>query len=188
MTDIYRIRYREGDFEIEVESSNKAYVDAKLAEFLTERAEPSAKRRAKGDRAPRPKRQSGRKALPEKDEQQDDVDLAYLVAAVKDSDKFDAIEKNVLDKTAQVGRVLLCLYFANKELNASLTTGQIETMTNELGVRIKAQNVHKTLTGAGKKYVSADRVRRKGAIVKYKINRKGIEHFESLTKLDQTAT
>jgi hypothetical protein len=107
--------------------------------------------------------------------------LIDVVNAIKESDRYDAIESRILDKKPMLPRVLLCSYFANKTLDDPyLTTSQVETITHDLGVRIKASNVSGCFTDSGRAYFTADRVRRKGVAVRYKINRAGIRYVEGM--------
>jgi hypothetical protein len=97
-----------------------------------------------------------------------------IVTAIKDSDDYPAIEREILNKKAEVPRVLLACYFAGRVTDDPyLSSGDIETITNEFGVRIKASNVNGSFSGNSSKYFTADRVRRKGVTIRHKLNRVG---------------
>ena len=118
------------------------------------------------------------------DDEDEEIDIMQIVNAINESGEYDTIEEKILNKSNQLNRILLVFYFVNKIFgnNASITTGDVQKVTDQLGVKIKSSNV------AGKmkdnsKYFSADTVRKKGAIVNYKLNKKGLDYFsELLTK------
>lgn len=117
-----------------------------------------------------------------KDEAEAAPDLMKIVNMIKTCDESDLIEREILDKSGQVERVLLPLFICNKYLSEepALTSGDISRITKELGVPIRIPNVSTTLSKAASKYVIADQVRRKGTPIKYKLSRKGIAYVESL--------
>lgn len=124
------------------------------------------------------KRSSGAAASPKAPS----VDAARVVNAMKDSDDWDAIEKNVLDKPDQLPRILLPLYSVKTYLkeDQELTSGDVHRITKELGVPVKTPNASAVLSGSGSKYVMAGRSRSRGVPVGYKLSRKGETHFKSL--------
>ena len=171
MTNNYRVRYRNGDLEIEVESADKAYVDSKLSELLEKDVKPAIKTKTK-TKSIKPKTRK-----PVNNEEENSVDVPTLVDAINESDKHENIEKNILNKPSQINRIILCLYYASEVLDPPcLTTGDIEKITNQLGVKLSSQNAAKTIK-ANQKYFTADQVRKVGAIIKYKLNRKGISAY-----------
>ncbi len=179
MADNYRIKYKSGDFEVEVESTDKAFVESKLKDLLQEEHQaPSAK--------PARKTATKKTTSPKKNSSSDDgngessVDIISIVNAINDSDKHPVIEAKILKKSTQLNRILLAFYFAH-EVNAdyNITTGDVEKITHQLGIRIKGNNVSRSIK-ENPKYFAADSVRKQGAVMKFKINRKGIEFFESI--------
>ena len=77
---------------------------------------------------------------------------------------------------------IMCLQFADDVLESPyLTTGQIENITNELGSRLFAQNVTRTVRKWGK-FFTADAVRKQGVAVGYKLNVKGKEAYGKVLK------
>ena len=179
MTNSYRVRYKNGDLEIEVESSDKSYVDSKLSELIGKDVKPVVKQHGK----PKPTKPAKRKAEKAvgKDEERS-VDIPTLVDAINESDNHGKIEENILNKSSRLGRIILCLYYANEVLESPfLTTGDIEKITNQLGIKLSSQNASKAIKNS-QKYFTADQVRKSGAIMKYKLNRKGISAFATLLK------
>jgi len=178
MANNYRIKYKTGDFELEVESTDKAFVESKLKELIQDGQEPAIADSKKAT----PKRKAvTRQAKKEPEEgNSDSVDIMGIVNEINDADNHPIIEKNILKKANQLNRILLVFYFAHKvHKDTGITTGDIEAVTHQLGIRIKKSNAGGCIK-TNSKYFAAENVRRKGAVVKYKINRKGIEEFENL--------
>ncbi len=110
------------------------------------------------------------------------VDPAKVVNAMKDSDDWDAIEKNILDKPDRLPRVLLPLYAVKTYLkeDQELTSGDVNRITKELGVPVRQPDASKVLSGSGSKYVMAGRSRVRGIPVGYKLSRRGEAHVKSV--------
>jgi hypothetical protein len=110
------------------------------------------------------------------------VDAARVVNAMKDSDDWDAIEKNILDKRDRLPRVLLPLYAVKTYLkeDQELTSGDVNRITKELGVPVTQPNASKVLSGSGSKYVMGGRSRVKWVPVGYKLSRRGEAHVKSV--------
>ena len=117
---------------------------------------------------------------PDSAEQVSGVDIPDLVAHIKDSDKFVAVEDCVLNNRAQLPRIMMALYFAAQFCSdPHLSTGEIETITDQLGVRIKMTNVGSAIK-ANHKFFTAKVVRKAGTKVPYKLNRTGSQAFETV--------
>ncbi len=103
-----------------------------------------------------------------------------IINKIGDCDESDDIQSNVLDKRDREGRVLLCMYVSYKYFdNAWLTTGDIEKITSDLGVKIDISNVTKALK-ALRLYTEHSSVPKKGQSTPYRLNRKGIKRFEEI--------
>ncbi|MFA5958844.1 MAG: hypothetical protein WC811_19950 [Hyphomicrobium sp.] len=109
-------------------------------------------------------------------------DIASIVSIVKDCEEAERIELVVLDRPDVLNRVLLCLWVVNRYVSPTmgLTSGDIEKITDQLGVRISTANASKMLSGKAKAFVSGDAVRKQGAAVHYRLNRRGLQAFESV--------
>ncbi|MCD4670164.1 MAG: hypothetical protein K8S14_06940 [Actinomycetia bacterium] len=120
-----------------------------------------------------------------KKEEKKKIDITLLIVnKMKDCDEFEEIEKEVLDKSSIPRRVLLPFYICYKYFpQQGLTTGTVEKITKELGVRVRTPNVSKAITNSLLKYLAGDSSRKKGRAVVYKLNRKGAKYFESILKL-----
>jgi hypothetical protein len=137
---------------------------------------------------PRKSRGSGRrsraKATPSPtpaDDQVPEAVLTQVIASINDADNYDDIAKYVLDRADRTGRILMCYYFAHRHTtDPAMTTTDFERITSQLGVKIAQPNVAKVIRQGAGKYLTADRVRRRGQAVRYKINRRGIAAFEEL--------
>lgn len=110
------------------------------------------------------------------------VNLAEIVTLVKTCKEAESIETQILDKRGEVNRVLLPLYIIHEYINNSfgLTTNEIETVTKDLGIRVSRQNSLRAIKNSGSKYVVSDQVRKAGAKLHYKLNRRGVQYFKSV--------
>ncbi len=161
MTSSYRVRYSRGDIEIEVESSEKEYVDAKLAELLKLKLvelAPKAESESASTKPIRRKRTSQVAHATNTPDAQNDasaVTVTALVDAIHQAANFSEIETNILKKRNQLGRILLCFYFAYKQFDqAALTAKQVEEVPDRLGNQIKDTNVSKIIRGRAKLYLT----------------------------------
>jgi len=104
-----------------------------------------------------------------------------IVNKIKDCKESDEIETQVLDKNKEEGRILLSYYISYKYFsNRHLTTVDIEKITRELGVKIKESNVANKIKESLLKYLDSTSPRKKGRSTLYKLNRRGIKHFEEI--------
>lgn len=112
----------------------------------------------------------------------DVLDIARVVAFIKDCDEAETIESRVLDQKDVLNRVLLCLWAVGKSMNDAmgLTSGDIEKITDQLGVKVGISNASTVLSGRAKAFVSGDSVRKQGGAVRYKLNRRGMQAFDAV--------
>jgi len=76
----------------------------------------------------------------------------------------------------------MCFYYAEKHFKSPyLSTGNIETITDQFGTKIKTPNVSAKVK-ENQKFFNQDQVRKKGVLLKYKLNRSGIQEFEKIIK------
>ncbi|MEL6567136.1 MAG: hypothetical protein AAFQ22_01880 [Pseudomonadota bacterium] len=110
------------------------------------------------------------------------VDIPQLVAMIKDCDEAELIEDKILDKSDVLPRVILPFYIGEKYFTGDtlLTSGDIEKITDQLGVKVPISSASRALSDKGKSYLSANVVRKKGSVVKYKINRRGMKYLEEV--------
>lgn len=185
MDKLYRIRFKTPDLEIEVESSEKNYVNSKFKELLEMRVKSSV---ADEDTSPvkkKPKDTKKKKTKPESESVVDhtayrEIDVMEFIEKLKDHKDYQKIEENIINKRAVLPRILMCLYYALEFLGEpTLRTGHIEKITDQLTIKIKRSNVG-TAIKKNSKYFSHDTARKKGAIINYKLNRQGIQAFDKL--------
>lgn len=114
----------------------------------------------------------------------DDIDIPALVGLIKDCDDAELIEQRVLNQRSALNRVLLPLYISHKHVSEmlGLTSGDIEKITDQLGVKVSVSNASNILSNQAKSYVTGDAVRKKGAVVRYRLNRRGVQYFEELLR------
>jgi len=175
MSNNYRVHYKKGDVEVEVESTDKNYVDQmlnKLVSLSPKPPEPQQKGGHKGQR----RRKTEQPTEDERGERSI-IDVADIAAKIHDSDKFQQIEKNILNKNHMLPRVLLAFHFAHENGAEFITTGDVEAITDQLRIKIAQSNVSHCISNS-KKYFTAEKVRKRGAKVPYKLNRQGIGAFQ----------
>ncbi len=109
-------------------------------------------------------------------------DLNQIVTLAKDCNEAEAIEKQILDRTAQVDRTLLPLYIVHEYLENAfgLTSGEVKKITTDLGIPISQPNASRTLSGTASKYVIGDKVKVKGQPVRYKLSRRGVKYMKEV--------
>ncbi|MBI1237173.1 MAG: hypothetical protein GC188_10870 [Alphaproteobacteria bacterium] len=112
----------------------------------------------------------------------DGIDIPRLVERIKDCDEAEVIESAILDQRDVMPRVLLPFYIGDKyfEGETLLTSGEVEKITDQLGVKVPISSASRMLSDTAKKYVSGDAVRKKGAVVHYKLNRRGVQYMQDL--------
>ncbi|MHC4406776.1 MAG: hypothetical protein ACYTG0_44710 [Planctomycetota bacterium] len=184
MTGTYKVRVKKGEYEVEVESSDKAYVDSKLAELL-ESAESPAGRHSAPKKVTRKKPSKSSKTTPDSNEapsSSDEIDVAGLVAHIKDADIHPDVEKNIIDKRNVLAKIVMVFYYAAECFDdPHLTTGQIESITDQLGIKVGMANASNKIR-ENQRYFTGRVVRKKGQAVPYKLNRQGEKAFEAFVK------
>lgn len=133
----------------------------------------------------------GEKKLPEKQDSQEkkhdeksteQSNLAKIVNTAKTSQEIELIEKNVLDRSSLVDRILLPLYITQNYgfEDKVLTSGDIAKFLSQFGVSIAQPNIAKTLASTAKKYVIGDKIRKKGHAVGYRLSRRGKKYITAV--------
>jgi hypothetical protein len=181
MAENYRVKVKQGDREYEVESTSKEYVNAKLKELLsqTDFKIPKSNQVQK-----RKQRKNAGADTGTNNQNSEAIDIAGVVNFIKDDDQFNDIESNVLDKQNRLPRILMCMYYAAKfQDDAFLTTGQVEKITDQLGVKIKKSNVGSSIK-ENLKYFHSKNTRKQGQVVYYKLSRNGEKEFERILQGD----
>lgn len=141
-----------------------------------------ASRPASTRRSANPSKARGRVAKSSEGKQDGKPDLNEIVTLAKDCDEAEAIETQILDRTAQVDRTLLALYIVHEYLDNAfgLTSGEVKKITTDLGIPISQPNASRTLSGTASKYVIGDKVKVKGQPVRYKLSRRGVKYIKEV--------
>ncbi len=184
MGNEYRVKYKKGDLEIEIQSTDKNYVDTTLTRLLdkvpTPRTKEPESKGKSGTGATKPRMHAKRKGKVDgTNEGQSEIDVARIVNAVNDSEDHGNIETHVLNKRGQIGRVLLAFRFAHDCGFEELTTGDVEKITDQLGVKLHVSAVSHCISD-NRKFFSTAVARKKGTIVPYKLNRQGQQAFAKI--------
>lgn len=110
------------------------------------------------------------------------VDMMEIINLIKTCDEAEAIEKQILDRTSEVNRVLLPLYIIHEHLRNAygLSPTEIANITTELGIRVSRQNALRAVKFSGARYVISDKPRKKGTPSFYKLNRRGVQYMKSV--------
>jgi hypothetical protein len=105
--------------------------------------------------------------------------VTQIVNQIKSCDAAEKIEKNIIDRTSQVDKILLPLYIAHTYFKGEvcLQSGEISKITRELGIPVSQPNVSTRLSTTAARYVMGDKVRKARKAVKYKINRRGLQYL-----------
>lgn len=109
-------------------------------------------------------------------------DIARIVGLIKDCDEAELIDSKVLAKRDALNRVLMCLWVVQKYVHPmlGLTSGDVERITDQLGVKVAISHASTTLSDRAKAFVTGDAVRKQGAPVRYRLNRRGMAAFEEV--------
>lgn len=183
MAENYRVRVKRGDQEIEVESSDKAYVDAKLKALLDQEnatllsSHPSDTPR-KGKDTGRPKKTAPKKNT--SDETAPSLDIAALVGHIKEAPDYSKLEERILNKRDQLARIMMCMHYAAEVCDdPHVTTGQVEAITDQFGVKVTMANAANNIK-KNQRFFTGKTIRKKGQPVPYKLNRQGETAFRAL--------
>jgi hypothetical protein len=116
---------------------------------------------------------------------QSKFDVLKIVNTIRDCDEADEIEKNILDKTNELHRVLLPLYILEKYLldETGLTTSEISKVAIKLGVKVSRQNALRAVKFTGPKYVFTSI--EESRYPRYRLNRRGIQYMTNVIKKTQ---
>ncbi len=107
--------------------------------------------------------------------------ILSIVNKIGECDESEEIQNKVLDQRNSGGKILLCFYISHKHFkNAWLTTGDIERITSGLGTKIAVGNVSNKIKEETRKYLESGSTRKKGQPTPYRLNRKGVKHFEEI--------
>ena len=108
------------------------------------------------------------------------ADMMEIINFIKTCDEAEAIEKQILDRTSEVNRVLLPLYIIHEHLKNAygLSPTEIANNTTELGIRVSRQNALRAVKFTGARYVISDKPRKKGTASYYKLNRRGVQYMK----------
>lgn len=124
------------------------------------------------------------------DKPEGEVDLSLIANTINDCDESEALEEHVLDDADTVNKVVMCLYVNDKYFNSkpALTTGEISKILSQLGISVSTSSVSLAISRKAKSFVMQDSVPKKGAIIRYWINRRGKQYFEEVLSGNKVAT
>ena len=179
MVTNYRVRLKKGEQEIEIESTDKNYVDSKLNELL-----PKFSQIIEKSTTSKPGKKKTDKPEMGKDLSVDSkFNANTLVERIHEFKNYSDVETNIINKKDMLSKIMMCMYFAKDLFDPPhLTTGQVEAITDQIGIRIAMSNVgHKIKKNM--KYFSKGKI--EGNKVPYKLNLPGERAFEKCMKGEQ---
>lgn len=100
--------------------------------------------------------------------------IEEVVDAIESRADWKVVETRLITK--QLGRILICLQAAADLDDPWLTSRELEQITDELGARIAAANVAKTIRTQAKGLVTQDRA----AVTRFKIKTRGVHYLEKI--------
>ena len=175
--DEYYVKYKRGDLEIEIKASDKEFID-QLLERLTSEVLPTQSpplERSSITPKVKPKRKPVEKEASTDGDSK--VDYAKITNLVHEFEEYSAVEENILNTNNRLGRILLAFKFAHEAGYPTITTGDVERITDQLGIKISTSNVSHAIKG-NRKYFASDTAVKKGTVVPYKLNRQGEQAFD----------
>ena len=173
MSPDFRVRYKKGDIEIEIQATDKAYVNSMLDRLLMISTESRV--------SPPPKQQHRIPSSGAKGRTPDDtnVDAVRVSNAINDTENHAQIEKNILNKGNRLNKILMAFHFAHDCGYKELTTGDVEKITDQVGIKISKSSASHCISD-NRKFFSAGAARQQGAIIPYKLNRQGEIEYQSI--------
>lgn len=177
MDESYRVHYKKGDFEVEVESTDKDYVDDTLNRLIEQSTPPTPVTASiePSEGATTPSIETTGQVTPLT------LDVTALVTSIHESPNYPDIEKHIISKRPRLPRIIMILYFAKQLGLDYLTTSNIEGVTDQLGIKISHENVAKTRRTNRKYFNTKDPVAR-GKVTLFKLNRQGLDAYEKCLK------
>ena len=117
----------------------------------------------------------------EKVQEKGNEDIALTIAnKMTDCDESTDIQTKVLDGRSVDAKVLMCFYISHKYFgNEWLTSGDVQRITAELGVKIDVGNASNALKKL-RAYLETGKVRKKGSPTPCRLNRSGVKRFEEI--------
>jgi hypothetical protein len=110
---------------------------------------------------------------------ENDINLA-IANSITNCEEAELIQNKVLDSRNLEARILLCFFISNKYFgNAWLTSGNIERITSELGVKVSSANASTKLKSL-RAFLESGKVRKNGLPTPYRLNRSGQKHFDNI--------
>ena len=172
----YRVRYKKGDIEVEVQSSDKGYVDGMIDKLLSmaSHTHPPGKDRVGNFR----KRRAGRESADSREAQGGEgIDAAAVKNKVHEARDVGKIEESILKKSSRLAKILLAFHFAHECGYEEITSGDVEKITDALGVKISQSSASQCIAEK-RKLFSFGKTRRKGTINRYKLNLQGEQAYK----------
>lgn len=109
----------------------------------------------------------------------DDMNLA-IANSITNCKEAELIQAKVLDTRNLEAKILLCFFISHKYFsNAWLTSGNIERITSELGVKVGSANASTKLKSL-RAFLESGKVRKNGLPTPYRLNRSGQKRFEEI--------
>lgn len=119
------------------------------------------------------------KTSAEESKSTEDIGL-QIANKICDCDEYELLEKKIIDTEDKEAKILMCFYISKKYFeNQWLTSGNVEKITSEIGIKITVSNASKLLKKM-RAYLECGESRKKGVPTKYRLNRNGLKKVEEI--------
>lgn len=176
---MYRVKFETADFEFEVESTDESFVEEKINFFINLGQKMNGETNTRG--VANPDMLESLEDFEDDDIQISDgrVDPDRIADLINSSKRYKAIENKVLNKSNQLYRILLTLYYATATYGKrGYSTGLLEEITAVLGKRLRKSNIAAQIKLHPDYFVS-DREPGKGITALYLLTEEGQDLLEA---------
>ena len=172
MSGIYKVRVKKGDFELEVETSERDYV-TNIFSQLRSLISNSTKLEA-GDRLPEkaPSKKAGKPSL---------IDISKICDTIKLSKEMVKIKEHIVSQPSQLGRLLLAFKFAHQCGYSRIGTGDATRVLEHLGIGMSSANASKVIKKHPDLFAPGKAVKQ-GAVTPYNLTSEGKQAFAKILK------
>lgn len=210
MEELYKFKIKTDQFAIELESTNKDFVENHIVQLMKESKSVTMKVSPAPVTTPAPApviqapviQAPAKKAevvevkaktptpapvptpapAPTSTFNMDAAEADAVVQTILSSDKLRVIKKNVLGKANQLNKILMVFYFTNQQYgNQYLTTSFVERVLSRFGKKIAKSNLGTKIKNNSTFFI-ADSVPKRGTATKYQVSEKGLQQFEEVLK------
>ncbi len=183
MEELYRFKIQTDQFAVELESTNKDFVEQHMLNLL--KVSETSTLTTPSPSVPAISNDVGvvdDVPIPDRAIEMDTEQADSVVQFILNSDKLTFVRSRVLEKANQLNKILMVFYFTNELYgNQFLTTSFIEHVLARFGRRIAKSNLGTKIKN-NEEYFAADSEPKRGTPTQYRIRQIGIERFNNIIK------